>query len=98
MQLLKGKSALITGGTAGIGKAIACLYAKHGADVAIFGTNKERAEAAVKEMEAIRIDPAQKGHLILKSYIFLMLNPLARPGFDKFVKIMAGAFFKRDDP
>ncbi len=45
-QLLKGKTAIVTGGTAGIGKAIASLYAAQGADVAIFGTNRERAEQA----------------------------------------------------
>jgi 3-oxoacyl-[acyl-carrier protein] reductase len=60
MQLLKGKSALITGGTAGIGKAIAVLYVQHGADVLIFGTNQERAEQSLKEMEAARVSPEQK--------------------------------------
>lgn len=60
MQLLKGKVALITGGTAGIGKAIACLYAQHGADVVILGTNKERSEQALKEIEAIKMDPQQR--------------------------------------
>lgn len=59
MQLLKKKSALITGGTAGIGKAIALLYAQHGANVAIFGTNPERAESALKELEAQRVDAEQ---------------------------------------
>ena len=60
MQLLKNKSTLITGGTAGIGKAIALLFADSGADVAIFGTNAERAELALKELEAHRVNPEQK--------------------------------------
>jgi 3-oxoacyl-[acyl-carrier protein] reductase len=48
--MLKGKVALITGGTAGIGKAIALLFAANGADVIILGTNQERAEQTVQEM------------------------------------------------
>lgn len=60
MQLLKGKSAIVTGGTAGIGKAIACLYVQHGADVAIFGTNEQRAQQVVHELESLKIDAAQK--------------------------------------
>lgn len=60
MQMLKGKVALITGGTAGIGKAIACLYAQNGADVIILGTNPERSEQAVQEIEACKADAGQK--------------------------------------
>lgn len=50
-QLLSSKVALITGGTRGIGKAIALCFAAHGASVALFGTNAERGEEAVKEVE-----------------------------------------------
>jgi 3-oxoacyl-[acyl-carrier protein] reductase len=52
MISLKGKKALITGGTAGIGRAIAQCFAEAGADVAIFGTNRERAQETVSQMQA----------------------------------------------
>jgi 3-oxoacyl-[acyl-carrier protein] reductase len=60
MQLLKAKKALITGGTAGIGKEIALAFAKQGADVAIFGTNAERASQVVQELEQAKIFPEQR--------------------------------------
>ena len=60
MQLLKDKKALITGGTAGIGKDIALTFAKQGAHVVIFGTNAERAAEVVKELESSKIDTEQK--------------------------------------
>jgi 3-oxoacyl-[acyl-carrier protein] reductase len=59
MQLLKAKKALITGGTAGIGKEIALAFAKQGADVAIFGTNAERAVQVVQELEQARLSSEQ---------------------------------------
>jgi 3-oxoacyl-[acyl-carrier protein] reductase len=64
-QILKGKTAIVTGGSAGIGKAIASLYAAQGASVAIFGTNKEKAEKALAEIEQLRVDPSQKFALFL---------------------------------
>ncbi|MCX6991075.1 MAG: 3-oxoacyl-ACP reductase FabG [Chlamydiae bacterium] len=60
MQLLKGKKALITGGTAGIGKDIALSFAKQGAHVTIFGTNAQRAAEVVEELNALRVDPDQQ--------------------------------------
>lgn len=58
--MLKGETAIVTGGTAGIGKAIALLFAKQGANVIIFGTNPERASLAVKELESARTSEEQK--------------------------------------
>ncbi|MDR3624582.1 MAG: 3-oxoacyl-ACP reductase FabG [Chlamydiales bacterium] len=51
-QLLQGKTAIVTGGNAGIGKAIALLFAKQGANIALFGTNTERGKKAVDEIAA----------------------------------------------
>jgi 3-oxoacyl-[acyl-carrier protein] reductase len=60
MQLLKDKKAIITGGTAGIGKEIALAFVKQGASVGIFGTSAERAALVLAELEASRIFPEQK--------------------------------------
>ena len=50
-QHLKDKAAVITGGTAGIGREIALAFAKQGAHVAIFGTNPERANEVLQLLE-----------------------------------------------
>src|SRR5476649_2518637 len=47
---LKGKTALVTGGSEGIGKGIALLLAKEGVDVAICARRKEPLEATAKEI------------------------------------------------
>jgi len=47
---LKGKRAIVTGGSQGIGKAIARELAREGVDVAIVARNKERLDAAAKEL------------------------------------------------
>lgn len=47
---LTGKTALITGGSAGIGRASATLLARHGARVAITGRNEERGREVVREI------------------------------------------------
>ena len=60
MALLKGKKGVVTGGTAGIGREIAKAFALNGADVAILGTNEERACETLQELEKYRIIEEQK--------------------------------------
>jgi NAD(P)-dependent dehydrogenase (short-subunit alcohol dehydrogenase family) len=49
---LEGKIALVTGGSKGIGRAIALAFAEHGADVAIAARGAPALEATRKEIEA----------------------------------------------
>ncbi|NYT41463.1 glucose 1-dehydrogenase [Sphingomonas sp. R-74633] len=50
MTLLTGKTAMITGGTSGIGLAIARLFATEGAQVIVSGRREEAAKQAVLEI------------------------------------------------
>jgi 3-hydroxybutyrate dehydrogenase len=52
MTSLNGKVALITGAASGLGKAIAELYAQHGASVAIADINQQAADAVASEINA----------------------------------------------
>lgn len=52
MDQLKGKKAIVTGSSSGIGKAIALLFAKEGAEVvATYNSGEDRAKAIVAEIE-----------------------------------------------
>ena len=50
---LKGKLAVVTGSTAGIGKAIASVLAAEGATVVVNGRNPQSVEATAKELSAL---------------------------------------------
>lgn len=50
--MLKGKVAIVTGGTRGIGRAIVETYLKNGAKVVLFGSRKETVDKALSELNA----------------------------------------------
>lgn len=53
-KLLEGKTAIITGGDSGIGKAVALLFASHGANVSVvYLEEHEDAENTKREIEAL---------------------------------------------
>lgn len=51
-MLLEGKKAIVTGGTRGIGYAIAERFVEEGAAVTVFGSRQETADAAVEKLLA----------------------------------------------
>lgn len=56
MKLLEGKTALITGASRGIGKAIAMKFAKEGADIAVTNIfDDEEFKATIREIEGLGV-------------------------------------------
>lgn len=51
---LVSKTAVVTGGTSGIGKEICCGLVKAGAHVVFMGTSLERGQSTLKELESIK--------------------------------------------
>lgn len=60
MNQLENKTAVVTGGTRGIGFAIAKKYVENGAHVVLVGTNEERGAEAVKALEHVKVAADQK--------------------------------------
>ena len=52
MELLKGKTAMVTGGTRGIGYAIVKTYLDNGAAVALCGSRRETVDKALAKLKA----------------------------------------------
>jgi len=61
--MLNGKSALITGASRGIGRAIAVDLARNGADVALIGRDREALDETVAAVTAARADA--RAHVIV---------------------------------
>ncbi len=53
---IKGKYALVTGGTHGIGRSIALALANEGCNVAVCSRDKERVERTVSELKALGVE------------------------------------------
>ncbi|OIO32976.1 MAG: 3-oxoacyl-[acyl-carrier-protein] reductase [Candidatus Omnitrophica bacterium CG1_02_40_15] len=82
--VLEGKLAIITGGARGIGKEIAMLFAKEGANIAICDVNLEEAEKTAKEIQDLgRESLAFKVDVTEQSQIQGMVDKI----LDKFNKI-----------
>ncbi|EPT03742.1 hypothetical protein FOMPIDRAFT_1046772 [Fomitopsis schrenkii] len=62
----RGRHCYVTGGSSGLGLALAVLLTKRGAHVSVVARNEERLQKALKELEAARQTPDQ----ILKYYSF----------------------------
>lgn len=92
---LKGKRAIVVGGTRGIGRAIAGAFAQEGADVAICARNGDQVDQVVNELSAAGVRSFGRAVDVadgdaLESFIADMGEALG--GVDAYVSNASGAF------
>lgn len=82
--MLKGKAAIVTGSSRGIGREIALVFAENGADVVINGNNQEQLDRLKAEIEALGAGcAAVRGDISLPE----TARELARVCLERFGKI-----------
>ena len=66
----KGKTALVTGSSGGIGAAVAIAFAKEGADIILASRNMTNMQSVKKEIEALAEEqqPSSAMSLVMKVY------------------------------
>ena len=91
-QSLKGRSVVVTGGSKGIGKGIALVFARAGAKVAIVARNAEQAEAGGRRDRPRRLRPVAGDVTSLASMESAMKSVAARNGGIDVLCANAGIF------
>jgi 3-oxoacyl-[acyl-carrier protein] reductase len=81
---LKEKVALITGGARGIGRAIAILFAREGADIVIWDVNTAEAEKTCQDIEALGRKTLAQG---VDVTVYQKVEEAANKILDKFGKV-----------
>ncbi|AKL95511.1 3-oxoacyl-[acyl-carrier-protein] reductase FabG [Clostridium aceticum] len=95
---LKGKNAIVTGGSRGIGKAIALGLAEHGANVMInYTSNKEAADEVVKEIEAYGVKGLAIQCNVTNSDDIKKMVDLAEENFDTIDILVNNAGITKDN-
>jgi len=85
MELLRNKVAIITGGSRGLGKAIALKFASHGASLVLVATNQARLNQLADEIR-------NRG-----AKVDIVAGDIAKPEFsEEIVKVTLGHFGKID--
>ena len=84
MMKLKGKVALITGSTRGMGKEYAFGFAKEGAEIIINGRNLEKAKSVAREIESLGVRTMAVGADVSSSQD---VNRMVEEGVQAFGKI-----------
>ncbi|AOY77348.1 3-oxoacyl-[acyl-carrier-protein] reductase [Clostridium formicaceticum] len=95
---LKGKNAIVTGGSRGIGRAIALGLAENGANVMInYTSNKEAAEAVVREMEGYGVKALAVQCNVTNSDDVKKMVEIAEENFDTIDVLVNNAGITKDN-